>query len=535
MKFDRFIERPVLSTVISILIVILGILGLTQLPITQYPDISPPTVSVTATYTGADAQTVLSSVVVPLEEQINGVENMTYMTSTASNDGSATITVYFRQGTDPDIAAVNVQNNVSKATALLPTEVVNAGVITSKRQTSILEIFSIYSSDDQYDEIFLQNYVEINLLPQISRVNGVGQATTFSTKDYSMRIWLQPDAMAQYGLTPTDIMAALDAQNFEAAPGAFGENSDQTFQYTMKYTGRLEDTDQFENIIIWATEDGQILRVKDIARVELGRLNYQIETSADGHPGIAVAVYQTAGSNATQIINNVNVLLEEAQKDFPPGVKYEILMSSNDFLYASIHEVIKTLLEAFVLVFLVVFIFLQDFRSTLIPAIAIPVALIGTFFAIYLIGFSLSLLTLCALILAIAIVVDDAIVVVEAVHAKLDQGYDSSLQAALDAMDEISGAIISITLVMMAVFIPVSFIGSTSGIFYRQFGFTMAFAIGISALNALTLSPALCAMFLKPKKENEQKKSNLLTRFYDKFNHVYNQGLEKYKRGIVFL
>jgi len=534
MKFDRFIERPVLSTVISVLIVILGILGLTQLPITQYPDISPPTVSVSATYTGADAQTVLNSVVVPLEEQINGVENMTYMTSTASNNGTATITVYFRQGTDPDIAAVNVQNNVSKATALLPAEVVNAGVITSKRQTSILEIFTIYSSDDQYDEVFLQNYVEINLLPQISRVNGVGQAAAFGSKDYSMRIWLQPDVMAQYNLAPSDVIAALAAQNFEAAPGAFGENSDQTFQYSMKYTGRLEETTQFEDIIIRATEDGQILRMKDVARIELGGLNYQIETSSDGHPGLAVAVYQTAGSNATEIITNINKLLEEAEKDFPPGVKYEILLSANDFLYASIHEVIKTLLEAFLLVFIVVFIFLQDFRSTLIPAIAIPVALIGTFFAIYLIGFSLNLLTLCALILAIAIVVDDAIVVVEAVHAKLDQGYDSPLKAALDAMDEISGAIISITLVMMAVFIPVSFIGSTSGIFYRQFGFTMAFAIGISALNALTLSPALCAIFLKPKQETENRKKGFMTRFYDKFNHVYDKGVEKYKRGVVF-
>lgn len=535
MRLDRFIKRPVLSTVISIVILILGILGLTQLPITQYPDISPPTVQVSTSYTGADAQTILNSVIAPLEEAINGVDNMTYMTSTASNTGTASITVYFEPGTDPDMASVNVQNRVSKAQGLLPTEVIQVGVITSKRQTSILEVFTLYSTNEEYDEIFLQNYAEINLLPQVLRVNGVGDASAWGSHNYAMRIWLRPDVMAKYNLIPSDITAALAQQNIQAAPGMFGEDGDQTFQYTMKYRGRLEDTGEFENIIIRATEDGEILRLRDIARVELGGLSYQINSLNNGYPGIAVAVFQTAGSNATQVINNVNKTLEEAKKDFPPGLDYEILINANDFLYASIHEVIKTLLEAFLLVFIVVYIFLQDLRSTLIPAIAIPVALVGTFFVLYVIGFSLNLLTLCALILAIAIVVDDAIVVVEAVHAKLDQGYTSALQAALDAMSEISGAIISITLVMMAVFIPVSFMGGTSGVFYTQFGITMAVAIGISALNALTLSPALCALFLKPHTEDEKKKSNFITRFHAGFNHVYNRMLDKYKRMVVYL
>ncbi|MCD7938471.1 MAG: efflux RND transporter permease subunit [Tannerellaceae bacterium] len=535
MKFDTFIRRPVLSTVISIIIVILGLLGLMQLPVTQYPDIAPPTVQVSTSYTGADAQTILNSVIAPLEEQINGVENMTYMTSTASNTGTASITIYFKPGTDPDLAAVNVQIRVSKAQGLLPSEVIQVGVITSKRQTSILEVFTVYSSDDRYDQTFLQNYVQINLLPQVLRVNGVGDAAAWGSRDYAMRIWLRPDIMAKYGLIPSDITAALAQQNIEAAPGMFGENGDQSFQYTLKYRGRLEEPTEFENIIIRASENGEILRLRDIARIELGGLSYQIETNSDGHPGLAVAVFQTAGSNATQVINNVNAVLEEAQKDFPPGVKYEILINANDFLYASIHEVIKTLIEAFILVFIVVYIFLQDLRSTLIPAIAIPVALIGTFFFLLVIGFSLNLLTLCALILAIAIVVDDAIVVVEAVHAKLDKGYESALQAALDAMNEISGAIISITLVMMAVFIPVSFLGGTSGVFYKQFGITMAIAIAISALNALTLSPALCAIFLKPHTGEEKKKTGLIARFHAGFNHTYNKLLDKYKRGVVFL
>lgn len=534
MKLDKFINRPVLSTVISIIIVILGILGLISLPVTQYPDIAPPTVRVSATYTGANAQTVLNSVIAPLEEQINGVEDMMYMTSTATNTGEANIEIYFKQGTDPDMAAVNVQNRVTKAQGLLPSEVTKIGVITAKRQTSMLLGFTLYSSDDQYDEIFLENYMKINLIPQIQRVAGVGEAMVMGA-DYSIRIWLKPDIMAQYKLMPDDISAALAEQNIEAAPGQFGERGDQSFQYIMKYKGRLQTETEFEDIIIRATSDGEILRLKDVARIELGGVTYGYSTKANAHPGITSIIFQTAGSNATEIINNIKAIMDEASKDFPPGVKYDVLLDANDFLFASIHEVLKTLIEAFILVFIVVFIFLQDFRSTLIPAIAIPVALVGTFFVLYLIGFSLNLLTLCALVLAIAIVVDDAIVVVEAVHAKLDQGYKSSVKASIDAMTEISGAIVSITLVMMAVFIPVSFMTGTSGTFYRQFGLTMAVAIGLSAINALTLSPALCAIFLKPhdKKghEGETKRLNLLQRFHAAFNAAYDVTLKKYKKG----
>lgn len=535
MKLDKFINRPVLSTVISIIIVILGILGLLSLPVTQYPDIAPPTVRVSASYTGANAQTVLNSVIAPLEEQINGVEDMMYMTSTATNTGEANIEIYFKQGTDPDMAAVNVQNRATKAQGLLPSEVTKIGVITTKRQTSMLLGFTLYSSDDQYDEIFLENYMKINLIPQIQRVAGVGEAMVMGA-DYSIRIWLKPDVMAQYKLMPDDISAALAEQNIEAAPGQFGERGNQSFQYIMKYKGRLQTETEFEDIIIRATPDGEILRLKDVARIELGGVTYGYSTKANAHPGITSIIFQTAGSNATEIINNIKAIMEEASKDFPPGVKYDVLLDANDFLFASIHEVLKTLIEAFILVFIVVFIFLQDFRSTLIPAIAIPVALVGTFFVLYLIGFSLNLLTLCALVLAIAIVVDDAIIVVEAVHAKLDQGYKSSVKASIDAMNEISGAIVSITLVMMAVFIPVSFMTGTSGTFYRQFGLTMAVAIGLSAINALTLSPALCAIFLKPHDkghEGESKRLNLMQRFHAAFNTAYDVTLKKYKKGVM--
>ena len=534
MKLDNFIKRPVLSTVISIIVVILGILGLISIPVTQYPDIAPPTVRVSTSYTGANAETVLNSVIAPLEEQINGVENMMYMTSTATNTGEASIEVYFKQGTDPDMAAVNVQNRVAKAQGFLPAEVTQVGVITSKRQTSMLLGFTVYSTDDRFDQTFLQNYMKINLIPQIQRVPGVGDVMAFGA-DYSMRIWLKPDVMAQYKLMPSDITAALAEQNIEAAPGQFGESGDQSFQYIMKYKGRLQTTEEFEDIIIRATSDGEILRLKDVARIELGGLSYGYSNNANGHPGVTSMIFQTAGSNATQIIKDIEALLEDVSKDFPPGVEYSILLSANDFLYASIHEVLKTLIEAFILVFLVVFIFLQDFRSTLIPAIAIPVALIGTFFVLYLIGFSMNLLTLCALVLAIAIVVDDAIIVVEAVHAKLDQGYKSPLKASIDAMNEISGAIVSITLVMMAVFIPVSFITGTSGTFYRQFGLTMAVSIGLSAINALTLSPALCAIFLKPHDKGEDhKKKGLINRFHAAFNAAYDVTLNKYKKGVSF-
>ncbi len=497
MKLDRFINRPVLSTVISILIVILGLIGLATLPITQYPDIAPPTVSVRATYQGANAQTVLNSVIAPLEDQINGVENMMYMTSNAANNGSAEISIYFKQGPAPDMAAVNVQNRVSMAQGLLPAEVTQVGVTTQKRQTSMLMVFSIYDEKDQYDIEFLENYANINLIPEIKRVNGVGDATVLG-QDYSMRIWLKPDVMAQYKLIPSDVAGALAEQNIEAAPGQFGERGNQSFQYTIRYKGRLQQPEEFENIVIKALENGEVLRMKDIADIELGRLSYNFNNTVNGHKAVSCIVYQMAGTNATQTISDLEQVLSKASETLPSGLKINIAQSANDFLFASIHEVVKTLIEAFILVFIVVYIFLQDMRSTLIPAIAIPVALIATFFVLKLIGFSINLLTLSAMVLAIAIVVDDAIVVVEGVHAKLDQGYKSARTASIDAMSELGGAIVSITLVMMSVFVPVSFMGGTAGTFYRQFGLTMAIAIGFSALNALTLSPALCAIFLKP-------------------------------------
>lgn len=532
MKLDRFINRPVLSTVISILIVILGILGLISLPISQYPDIAPPTVRVSTTYQGANAQTVLNSVIAPLEEQINGVENMMYMTSTATNTGDASIEVYFKQGTDPDMAAVNVQNRVAKAQGFLPAEVTKVGVITSKRQTSMLLVFSLYSSDDKYDNEFLENYAKINVIPEVQRVPGVGDAMVMGS-DYSMRIWLKPEIMAQYHLMPADISTALAEQNIEAAPGSLGERGNQTFQYTLKYKGRLQSQEEFENIVIRATADGEVLRLKDVANVELGRLSYGFANKTNGHPSVTAIIFQTAGSNATQIIQDCETLLKNAEKTMPPGVKVSISQNANDFLFASIHEVLKTLIEAFILVFIVVYIFLQDLRSTLIPAIAIPVALIGTFFVLYIIGFSINLLTLCAMVLAIAIVVDDAIVVVEGVHAKLDQGYKSARLASIDAMSELGGAIVSITLVMMSVFIPVSFMSGTSGVFYRQFGLTMAIAIGLSAVNALTLTPALCAILLKPHDPEERKKSTFVSRFHTAFNVYYDGILKKYKKGTL--
>ena len=531
MKLDRFINRPVLSTVISIFMVILGALGLVSIPITQYPDIAPPTIEVSTTYTGANAQTVLNSVIAPLEEAINGVENMMYMTSSATNTGSATITIYFKQGTDPDMAAVNVQNRVAKAQGLLPAEVTQVGVITEKRQTSMLVVFSLYSTDDRYNFDFLENYMKINVIPQVQRVPGVGDASVMAS-DYSMRIWLKPDVMAQYGLMPSDITAVLAEQNIEAAPGQFGDQGNQSFQYVLTYKGRLQTAEQFGDIIIRANPDGQILYLKDVAEIELGRLTYGFKNFMSGHNAATAIVYQTAGSNATEIIKNITALLDDMSKDLPAGMAFSVSMNANDFLFASIHEVAKTLVEAFLLVFLVVYVFLQDFRSTLIPAIAIPVSLIGTFFVLFLIGFSLNLLTLCALVLAIAIVVDDAIVVVEGVHAKLDQGYKSPRKAAIDAMGELSGAILSITLVMMSVFIPVSFMTGTSGTFYRQFGLTMAIAIGFSAVNALTLSPALCAVLLKPHKDEKEGKPSMAKRFQTAFNAAYDSMLNKYKVGV---
>lgn len=532
MKLDRFINRPVLSTVISVLIVILGFLGLVSLPITQYPDIAPPTVQVSTTYTGANAQTVLNSVIAPLEEEINGVENMDYMTSTATNTGQATITITFKMGTDPDMAAVNVQNRVSKAQGVLPAEVTKVGVVTSKRQNSMLMIFSVYDESDKYPETFIENYAKINVIPEVQRVPGVGDAMVMGA-DYSMRIWLKPDVMAQYHLMPSDVTEALNEQNIEAAPGTIGERGNQTYQYTLRYKGRLQEVSEFENIVIKADPSGNILRLKDIAKVELGRVTYGYKNKVNGHTGVTCIVFQVAGSNATTIVENITQLLEDSKKDMPDGLNINIAQNVNDFLFASIHEVVKTLIEAFILVFIVVYVFLQDLRSTLIPTIAIPVALIGTFFALYIIGFSLNLLTLCALVLAIAIVVDDAIVVVEGVHAKLDQGYTSPKKASIDAMEELGSAIVSITLVMMAVFIPVSFMGGTSGTFYRQFGLTMAIAIGFSALNALTLSPALCALLLKPHDPNAHKKTTFVSRFHTAFNAFYDSVLQRYKKRVL--
>lgn len=533
--FKKFIERPVLSTVISVIIVILGILGLVTLPVSQYPEIAPPTVQVTASYQGANADVVMNSVVVPLEEQINGVEDMTYMTSSASNDGTATITVNFKLGTNPDLAAVNVQNRVARATSLLPAEVTRSGVITAKRQASNVLIFALYSDDNAYDQKFLQNYANINIIPQIKRINGVGDASAFGQLDYSMRIWLKPDVMATYGLVPGDVNAALAEQNIEAAPGQFGEQGNQSFQYTLKYTGRLKDETEFSNIIIRTAANGQVLRLKDIARIELGAQSYTSSVRFNGKPALGIAINQTAGSNAKEVIENSIKALDEAQKSFPKGIHYTTLINVNDFLDASIEKVLHTLVEAFILVFIVVFIFLQDFRSTLIPAISVPVAIIGTFFFLSLFGFTINLLTLFALVLAIGIVVDDAIVVVEAVHAKLDEGYQSARKATVDAMEDISGAIISITLVMAAVFIPVSFIQGSSGVFYKQFGLTLAIAIILSAVNALTLSPALCAIFLKPHQDDHGKKKNFLQRFYAGFNASFDLMTNRYKRSVDFL
>ena len=529
MKLDNFINRPVLSTVISIFIVIFGLLGLVSLPIEQYPDIAPPTVRVSTTYTGANAQTVLNSVIAPIEEQINGAENMEYMNSSASNNGSASIEVHFKQGTDPDMAAVDVQNRVAKAAAFLPSEVNQVGVITQKRQSSMLMVIGMYDPNDQYTTQFIDNYMSINILPQIKRVSGVGDAMAFGA-DYSMRIWLKPDIMAQYGLMPSDISAALAEQNIEAAPGQFGEQGDQSFQYVLRYKGRLSEPKEFEDIILRASNDGEILRLGDVAKVELGRLTYGFQNLNNGHLGSSAIIFQSAGSNATAVIEEIEKLMDEARKDLPPGMVLETTMSVNDFLFASIDEVLKTLIEAFILVFLVVFIFLQDIRSTIIPMIAIPVALIGTFFLLKLFGFTINLLTLSALVLAIAIVVDDAIVVVEAVHAKLDQGYKSARKASIDAMREIAGALVSITMLMLLVFIPVSFLGGTSGIFYRQFGLTMAMAIGLSAVNALTLSPALCALFLKGHDDSRSVKERLA----DSYSEAASTMVATYKKRLHF-
>jgi RND transporter, HAE1 family len=534
MTFTNFIKRPVLSTVISIFFVLLGTIGLVSLPIEQYPDIAPPTISVMTSYTGADAQTVLNSVITPLEESINGVENMTYMSSIATNAGMAMITVYFKQGSDANMAAVNVQNRVQQAQALLPAEVTRVGVTVSKRQSSNVIMYSLTTEDGRYDGQFLTNYNNINIVPLLKRIKGVGDVQTPGTETYSMRIWLKPDKMKQYGLVPSDIMGVLAEQNIEAAPGSLGENGSVAYEYALRYKGRLKSATEFENILLTSSTTGQTLQLKDIAKVELGSLMYNVKLNNNGQPAVLGMVNQIAGSNATDIATDVKAALKEASKSFPPGMEYTIEQDTTEFLFASIEEVIVTLFITLALVFFVVYIFLQDMRSTLIPLIAVPVALIGTFFFLWVFGFSINLLVLSALLLAIAIVVDDAIVVVEAVHAKLDQGYKNAMSASIDAMNEISGAIISITLVMAAVFVPVSFLGGTSGTFYREFGVTMALSIVISALNALTLSPALCAILLKPhNEEKDETNKNFVRRFHSNFNRIFDKTTEKYKKGVT--
>jgi hydrophobe/amphiphile efflux-1 (HAE1) family protein len=536
----RFIERPVLSTVVSIILLLLGGLSLYTLPVTLFPDIAPPSVQVTALYPGANAEVVARSVATPLEEAINGVENMTYMTSNSSNDGSMSLTVYFKQGTNPDIASVNVQNRVSKAISQVPTEVVQAGISTQKVQNSII-MFVALSSDNRakYDELFLENYIKINLIPQVQRVPGVGQAIVFGTKDYSMRIWLKPDRLIANNLSPQDVLNAVKDQNLEAAPGRLGQSSPEVFEYVLKYKGKLNQGEDYENMIIKANSDGSMLRLKDVARVEFGSYTYSTNSRMDGNPVSGFAVYQTAGSNANDILTEVERQLKEFSNQLPKGVKTTIMYNSKEFLDASINQVRETLIIAFILVFAVVFIFLQDFRSTLIPAIAVPVAIIGTFFFMQLFGFTVNLLTLFALVLAIGIVVDDAIVVVEAVHSKMERTNLPARVATVQSMNEISGAIISITLVMAAVFVPVGFMQGPAGVFYRQFAFTLAIAILISAVNALTLSPALCALFLKNphagEGEEQNSKKGFMSRFYAGFNAGFNGLTNRYIKSLQFL
>lgn len=532
MNLKHFIDRPILSIVISVVILVAGLIGLYALSVEQYPDIAPPTIRVSTTYSGANAEAVQKSVIVPLEEAINGVENMTYMTSTASNTGSAEITVYFKQGTDPDMAAVNVQNKVSTATSLLPAEVTKVGVTTMKRQSSTLMIFGLYSPKGTYDENFLTNYLTINVKPQIQRISGVGEVNVMGG-DYAMRIWLKPDVMAQYELEPSDVEAALASQNIEASTGSIGEDSKNVYQYTLKYRGRLETEEEFEEIVIKSFSDGRVLKLKDVADVELGAQSYSYTGSVNGAPGTTCMINQMAGTNANEIITNINSYLEELKKDLPEDMEIVELMSTKNFLDASINEVIKTLIEAIILVVLVVYIFLQNPRSTLIPTISIFVSLIGTFAVLYIAGFSINLLTLFALVLAIGTIVDDAIIVVEAVQTRFDEGYRSPYKATIDAMSGITSAIVSSTLVFMAVFVPVSFMGGTSGVFYTQFGITMAVAVGISAINALTLSPALCALILRPNEILvDGKKPEFSTRFRMAFDSAFKRIVNKYKSGV---
>ena len=532
MKLRTFIDRPILACVISVLILMLGLISLFNLPMEQYPDIAPPTVMVSTSYTGANAETVQKTVIVPLEEAINGVENMTYMTSTATNNGSGSITVYFKQGTDPDMATINTKNRVSEAEGLLPAEVTKIGVTVEKRQNSMLKILALYSPDDSYDQTFINNYFKINVEPRISRITGVGNVNVMGG-DYAMRIWLNPQIMAQYSLVPDDVISALGDQNVEAATGTLGEDSENTYQYTLKYRGRYETSEEFGNIVIKSLANGEVLRLKDVAKVELGAQSYAYNSEINGHPGATCMISQTAGSNANEIIQEIDKLTEEIAKELPKGLVLTDLMSTKDFLDASIHEVVKTLVEAIILVILVVYVFLQSVRSTIIPAVSIIVSLVGTFAFLYVAGFSLNLLTLFALVLVIGTVVDDAIVVVEAVQAKFDEGVRSPYKATTGAMDGIAAAIVTTSLVFMAVFIPSSFMGGTSGTFYMQFGLTMAVAVGISAINALTLSPALCALIMTPHIDaSTGQKLSFSSRFHQAFEASFNRLILRYKGGV---
>ncbi|WP_459212413.1 efflux RND transporter permease subunit [Aquimarina rhabdastrellae] len=525
---QKFIERPILSTVIAIMTVILGIIGITAIPVSEYPEIAPPTVEITASFPGANAQTVIESVITPIEEQVNGVEGMKYITSTASNDGSAKITIVFNQDIDPDIAAVNVQNRVSRANAVLPADVIRNGISTQKTQNSALMFASIASKSEEYNETYLQNYIRLNIIPELQRVNGVSKIDIYGGKDYAMRIWLDPIKMASYNLEPSDVSFAIQEQSTEAAPGALGQNSGQSFEYVIKYQGRFKDVKSYENILLRTAADGTNLYLKDVAKIELDALSYASASKSQGDPSVTFGVYQLPNTNAQAINDALLEKIEELKKDFPEGIYFIMNYNTNNFLEASINKVTKTLIEAFILVFIVVFIFLQDLRSTIIPAIAVPVSIIGAFFFLNLFGFSMNLLTLFALILGIGIVVDDAIVVVEAVHAKMEKGIANAAEASKSAMSEISGAIISITLIMAAVFIPITFIQGPSGVFYKQFGITLVVAIFISALNALTLSPALCAIFLKPV-HNDKEKKGFLNRFFIAFNTAFDVAKERYK------
>ena len=529
-----FINRPVLSTVVSIMIVILGILGIISLPISQYPDIAPVTVSISANYGGANAETVLKSVVVPIEEQVNGVENMDYISSSASNSGSANITVSFKQGTNGDIAAVNVQNAVSRANASLPSEVVQSGVTVRKQNSGNLMFLTFFSENKELDDVFLQNYLNINVIPALKRISGVGDASVFGGKNYSMRVWLDPQKLQAYKLNPTEVTAAISAQSREAAAGTLGQNSGSSYEYVIKYKGKYKEVSEYENIVLKALDGGRMLRLKDVAKIELDALSYTGFSESKGRPAVAMGISQTPGSNAHEIIQNIEKYLKSVEPTFPEGITYTINFNANTFLDAAISKVVSTLLEAFLLVFLVVYIFLQDFRSTLIPAIAVPVSIVGTFFFLNLFGYSINMLTLFALVLAIGIVVDDAIVVVEAVHAKMEQTHEKAKPATISAMNEITGAIISITLVMATVFVPVTFMGGTTGVFYKQFGVTLIVAIAISAINALTLSPVLCSLFLKPHGDKEYEEKSWIGKFFHKFNIAFNAATLKYGKTFTF-